>query len=265
MTKALLSLLTCALIVAALSGAPAAAHDLLNYCLTTAQPTGAGPYTCTAVDRNNSGTFYRAYSANKSCMVTGRGSVPEYLVAKGGWASESYVAHNGYLVIVNEKHPQICAGSEDFRIWRQTSGTLGINAAKLTFTSYTTWTHPAHNLDCGFGCQGYSRSVSMGAGDSAEQGYLGMQWNFMYDCRSGRPCTTGSRYPVEVIFTAATWGSGRYKEEYWWGRWTDPVSGQVVSLGLVKFISYDLVLHTQTTSEYPYLVECGLVNTCPHC
>lgn len=266
--KNLLPMIFCLLAGAA----PVQAYNLFDFWLS---PQGV----CTASNPNNSGTFQYQYSAGRSCSVPGRGTVPLYFVAKGTWADESYVAHNGDLVLLTERHPGLCGGSYNYRLW-DVNGTYGIKAAQLTFSGYTTWTHPSLQLKCGSTCGSLSTTLNMGAGDTNAQGYLGFIWDQLRDCRSG---TCGSPIPMETIFVNSHWAQhtdascGSHfdvKEEYWYGRadiTNDGVSNPQ-SIGLVRFIWYDFnhttcsyVENTGNSSWRPYLKNCTLAASCPFC
>ena len=124
-------------LLVALAVSPVRAYDLFDYWLS---PPGA----CTTSNLNDVGL--RQYSAGKSCSVSGRGTLPLYLQAKGGWADESFASDGTWLYILSERHPDLCGSNYGYRRW-DVSGTTGIRWAKLSFTNTTvTWSHPQHTL-----------------------------------------------------------------------------------------------------------------------
>jgi hypothetical protein len=257
--------------LAALAVSPLRAYDLFDYWLNP-------PGVCTAADPNDSGTFSYQYSGGKSCSVSGRGSLPLYLLAKGGWADESFASDGTWLYILSERHPDLCASNYGYRRW-DASGTTGIRWAKISFTNTTvTWTHPAHTLRCGLTCGSYNGDATIGAGDYNEQGILGMIWDKLYDCRSGS-CI--GPIPMETMVVRGYWAQHTngpcgthfdHAEEYWYGRAdiTNDGVNNPQSIGLVRWVHNVMNDSTCTYSELDsswisYLKNCNLAASCPFC
>lgn len=286
--------MTVGLLLGVLSFGPAAGAttwSLWDYWETASSSLGgaANPHTCTAEILGVEGTYIRHYRRG-TCSSKARYSVVKGTDALPGgpWASEDHILDTGWLFITREETTSAggifssCGGVPgQARVFRDsTSLQVGLQAMKTWANGYVTFTQAPYRLDywnslvCSYG----SPDCVAGpfSGGFVEQGHLGYQWNWLYDCRAGRPCTSTS-YPVEVIFKADHWGGtpnvSSVKEEYWFGRWQDPVAGGTwKSLGLVQWQCTDFAgagrcggMNSRLSSNR-YLVDCkanAICNVCP--
>src|SRR5262249_27369482 len=105
-----------------------------------------------------------------------------------------------------------------------------------------------------------------------ENVWVGTQSLWLWDCRAGRPCTNGTKYPVEVFQrNGGDTTPGGAVDHSWWARWQDPMDGnQWRGLGPVKFWctggGYCTTLGADAAGENHYLVDCDAITpTCYAC
>lgn len=250
---------------------PSRAYNWLDYFLST-------PGVCTAGNPSNPGTYTYSYSAGKTCNVPGRGNVPLYLLYKGGWADENFVAHNGWLYLASERHPNLCGTTAGFRIFEDINGAYGLPYAKLTTAGYQTWNTPDFTLLCGSSCNTNNLDIFQAGGTPNEQALLGYIWDKLYDCRSG---SCQGPIPMEVVMTRShlyphNSGCGSHHdaiEEYWYGRAdiTNDGVNNPQSIGFVRFVDQ---IYNHATCSYDtgpatgwnaYLKNCSVTASCPLC
>ena len=262
------------LFVGSVLSGPAHAWNWFDYFLSV-------PGVCTASNPNNPGTFTYIYSLGSSCNVPGRGMVPLYGMYKGGWADENFVAHNGWLYLLSERHPNLCGGTWGYREFeQQVSGAYGLPWAKLATPQYETWNIPPFYLHCGSSCKMDQTSIFQQGGEPNEQALLGIIWDKLRDCRSG---VCKPPIPMEVVMTRGYLGPhpggpcGMHHdtvEEYWYGRADITPNDGIAnprSIGFVRFI--DLIYNHSTCSYDPgpaggwnaYLKNCSVAISCPYC
>jgi hypothetical protein len=250
---------------------PSQAYNWFDYFLST-------PGVCTAGNPSDPGTYTYTYDAHKNCNVPGRGSVPLYLLYKGGWADENYVAHNGWLYLLSERHPNLCATTSGYREF-DAGGTYGLPYAKLTSAGYETWNVPSFTLHCGPSCKTNNLNIFQAGGEPNEQALLGTIWDKLYDCRSG-PCN--GPIPMEVVMTrgylyphSGTSCGTHYDaiEEYWFGR-ADITNDGVANPQSIGFVHFVDLVYNHTTCGYDegpatgwngYLKNCTVAASCPYC
>lgn len=266
-----MSRITVWMLAALLLSTPLHAYNWLDYFLSP-------PGVCTAEDPNNSGTFNYIYDAGRTCNVTGRGNVPLYLWYKGGWASESFIASNGWMYLVSEWHPNLCNGSSGYRVF-DASGSYGLAVAKMSTTTNQSWNTPSFTLRCGPSCGTNDLNIFQGGGEPNEQALLGMIWDKLYDCRSG---VCQGPIPMEVVMrqhhlyphtTSACGAHYDASEEYWYGR-ADITQDGVTnpqSVGMVRFVDYTYNHSTCRFNAAPvtgwsaHLKNCNVSANCPYC
>lgn len=103
-----------------------------------------------------------------------------------------------------------------------------------------------------------------------QQVWVGTQTSWLWDCRAGRPCQSGPKYPIEVFQRDGTFAETGVVDHSWWARWRDPMDGnQWRGLGPVKFwcspAGQGYCPSDGAAGEWHFLVDCAVTPRCFAC
>lgn len=236
--------------------AQAVTYDFLSFFLS---PPGA----CTAVSKTNTGSYFRIYEYSPC------GGYRRFVFAKGKsiWSTESFVLRDAY--VRNMAELSYSGGQiTGYRAFRDLStGEKGMPWSVRFFDDSAFWTMPPYNNEHWTNDQGVP--VCLNTMDTEETGpldwmqveYIGTLRNFVRDQRSTSPDPT-SWHDIEAILLTQHWGT--VIEHFMYGRWTNPWTHAVESLGLVQVDSLDNGVQ-QDLTKFNTLVDCSMQVTCSTC
>lgn len=257
--------------LASAGAARAVSFHSLDYFLTTTKGLGTAS-SCTAEDPNNPGTYNRifAYAAGH-CP-----GVPLYLWTKGApqWSEEHYFTDGTFIKLLDDtgndlSHPGELDISHGLL---EHPGQPGLNVFVVGTVQDSVYIeHQGYYVSewVGNTCPSTWRNVQGPFTGADETVWVGNVTSWLYDCRSGRPCTNGQRYPVQVIQRdGGDIVNNGPVDHFWFARWQDPMDGyQWRGLGFIKFWCTGAPVGgwCSPASESHYLVDCSVSPVCYAC
>lgn len=229
------------------------------------------PTSCIASTKNNPGTYMRTFSYSAAHCP----GVELFVWTKGvpQWAEEHFYDAGSYIKLLDDTNS--VNGYLDFtQVLFQGLGVHGIDVFKDGNVSNSIYMgRPAWYVQRWDGntCPSH-KGETLGPFDGFEQNtWVGTQTNWLWDCRAGRPCQNGQKYPIEVFQRDGGDTSPLGNTDHsWWGRWQDPMDGnQWRGLGPVKFwcspAGQGYCPANGASSESHYLVDCTVAPICFDC
>jgi len=256
--------------IASVAGSTTAAgaqtHSVLSYFETQA------PSACTAGNPKGPGSFHRIYKDSQTCS-----GLPRYHLVKGAgqqiWSTESFVIRDGFINTMNEILYNTSTGKmTQYRAFRDMTLQPPSKGKRTLITSFsglsTSWGTPYYVEE--YWTDSTGQPVCFNTQQNWVDGtvnwgmaeYLGTFSNWLKDLR-GASVNPYVWHDVEVIRRTDQWGANHY-EYYYYGRWTNPATGQKQGVGPIKWEHYQgstLI----NSNEWHFLVDCNAVATCSTC
>jgi hypothetical protein len=232
--------------------ADAQTHYVLSYFETQV------PGACTAGSPNTRGSYHRIYKDSQTCS-----GLPRYHLVKGAgrqtWSTESFVIRDGFLNTMNEIIYNTSTGNmTQYRAFRDMTLQPPSKGKRTLITSFTglskSWGTPYYVEE--YWTDSTGQPVCFNTQQNSVDGtvnwgmveYLGTFSNWLKD---------------EVIRRTDQWGANHY-EYYYYGRWTNPATGQKQGIGPIKWAHYQGSTLINSNEKH-FLVDCNAVATCSTC
>mgnify|MGYP001286152461 CR=1 FL=1 len=240
-----------------------------NYFLNTTKGLGK-PTSCVAAVKNNTGTYARTFAYSAAHCP----GVELFIWTKGAppWAEEHFYDAGSYIKLLDDLNSD--PGRLDFaQVLFEVPGEHGLNVFKDGNVSNSYFMPHANTYTQYWGgntCPSTPGQVNGPFSGFDENVWVGTVTNWLWDCRAGRPCQNGTKYPIEVFQRNGSFVETGVEDHSWWARWQDPMDGnQWRGLGPVKFwcspAGVGYCPSNGAASESHYLVDCQTTPTCYTC